>query len=358
MQIIVLGMHRSGTSAVTRLVNMMGAYAGSPDELIGHNDENPKGFWERRDVIEANDALLTHFGCEWYDLADWPHRGDETNLALPDHFSANISAIIAQLNTHACWVMKDPRLCHTFPYWRPLLDDPCFILVHRDPLEIAHSLATRNEFTYSHALSLWEYAATGMCNIASGTPRTLAISYPDVIERPVESCRLIHDRLVQWGADTLSMPENSLIEHFIEPSLYRSKGGTPAERSMAFTGYQQSLCDALAHSTLPESLPLSVSRHAQEIMRQSTRAQTMQLQKATAEEALGRALQTISEHEARQEELVRDCKDARHAADILAAENTALKQLNAELSATKAECDAIKATRWWQLRERVLKVLQ
>ena len=58
MQLIILGMHRSGTSMVTRLVNMMGAYFGPEGVSLGANDENPKGFWERRDVLDLDEALL------------------------------------------------------------------------------------------------------------------------------------------------------------------------------------------------------------------------------------------------------------------------------------------------------------
>lgn len=50
MQLVILGMHRSGTSGVTRLLNMAGAYFGPPGIATDANEENPKGFWERRDV--------------------------------------------------------------------------------------------------------------------------------------------------------------------------------------------------------------------------------------------------------------------------------------------------------------------
>ena len=66
MQLFVLGMHRSGTSAVTSLIEGMGAYTGPASQGIGANDENPKGFFERRDVIDLNASILAASGADWH----------------------------------------------------------------------------------------------------------------------------------------------------------------------------------------------------------------------------------------------------------------------------------------------------
>ena len=65
MQLIVLGMHRSGTSMLMRLLNLMGAYFGPEGISTGANAENPRGFWERRDIRSLNDALLWSKGRDW-----------------------------------------------------------------------------------------------------------------------------------------------------------------------------------------------------------------------------------------------------------------------------------------------------
>ena len=70
MQIIVLGMHRSGTSITTRLINMMGAYFG-PESSVGEiTIDNPKGFWERPEVFKLNESILAAQGCSWHDTAN------------------------------------------------------------------------------------------------------------------------------------------------------------------------------------------------------------------------------------------------------------------------------------------------
>ena len=71
MQLIVLGMHRSGTSSVTRLLNLAGAYFGPEGSATDPNEENPKGFWERRDIRRVCDALLLGGGFDWWRIADF-----------------------------------------------------------------------------------------------------------------------------------------------------------------------------------------------------------------------------------------------------------------------------------------------
>src|SRR5205823_3824244 len=63
------GMHRSGTSSVARLLNLAGAYFGPEGVATEANEENPRGFWERRDVREVCDALLLGSGFDWWKVA-------------------------------------------------------------------------------------------------------------------------------------------------------------------------------------------------------------------------------------------------------------------------------------------------
>ncbi len=92
MQFIVLGMHRSGTSMLTRLINLAGAYVGPEHLLLAPHEENPKGFWERRDTIMVNEAILQLHGCAWYSAAGW---GDATTVGFSPagyHFFGPVGA--------------------------------------------------------------------------------------------------------------------------------------------------------------------------------------------------------------------------------------------------------------------------
>lgn len=64
--ILVLGMHRSGTSALTRVLAGAGAWVGDDEEMLpAHPADNPTGYWERRDIVAAHDEFLTAAGCGW-----------------------------------------------------------------------------------------------------------------------------------------------------------------------------------------------------------------------------------------------------------------------------------------------------
>ena len=110
MQILILGMHRSGTSAVARLLNTMGAYF-APEGLsaYGANQENPKGFWERRDVRTLNDQLLYAAKADWHRLGDFALESiPELSLAM---FRKEAAKIVLSLDAHRPWFIKEPRLC-------------------------------------------------------------------------------------------------------------------------------------------------------------------------------------------------------------------------------------------------------
>lgn len=241
MQIIVLGAHRSGTSLVTRLINMMGAYFAIGETALGANEENPKGFWERWDVIAANDELLAHYGCEWDKLEKWKFtdsipKKDEKALT---ETSEKIGKIVMELDSNRPWVVKDPRMCLTFPYWKKHLEVPVVVAVYRNPLEIARSLKTRNEFSFAHSMALWEYYATGIANAVKGTP-TIWVSHKDMLSKPVETVKKLFDDLEKLDVKGLRLPTDKEVTSFIDPGLYRSKDKPEALDEMV-TDYQKRL---------------------------------------------------------------------------------------------------------------------
>lgn len=68
-QVIVLGMHRSGTSALTGALSRMGLFVGEADHLTGSSWENPEGFFERLDARRICDALLHGSDADWWKVS-------------------------------------------------------------------------------------------------------------------------------------------------------------------------------------------------------------------------------------------------------------------------------------------------
>src|ERR1700722_3730092 len=77
--LLLLGMHRSGTSATARVVNLLGADLG--DNLVTPGSDNPDGFWEHAEAVRINDALLEGLGRTWYDMREMPQGWQEAEAA-------------------------------------------------------------------------------------------------------------------------------------------------------------------------------------------------------------------------------------------------------------------------------------
>jgi len=109
--IVVLGMHRSGTSALTRMLSLLGAHL--PEHLLGANPTNKAGHWEPERLVNLHDQMLGEAGSCWYDWRAFDPA------ALPpgrlDHYRAEITRIISEEYGEApLIVLKDPRICRGF----------------------------------------------------------------------------------------------------------------------------------------------------------------------------------------------------------------------------------------------------
>ena len=218
MQLIVLGMHRSGTSSVTRLLNLAGAYFGPEGIATEANEENPKGFWERRDVRAVCDGLLLGGGYDWWRVADFDT--ERIPEAVIEEQLEAFRRIVFQLDAHRPWVLKEPRLCLLLPLLRPALEAPVLVHVTREPLEIASSLATRNDFPVPAGLALWE-AYTVAAVAASVGEMTVEVAYGDLVTDPVATTTAMIGRLADLGVQGLRTPSDREITAFVSPSLHR-----------------------------------------------------------------------------------------------------------------------------------------
>ena len=347
-QIIILGPHRSGTSLTTRLVNLMGAWFGEDSDSIGQNEENPKGFWERRDVIALNNEILQAHNCSWYDLSQWPLNGSETPDAAPKKkIDTAIKRWVKEMNSHGDWVVKDPRMCHTLPYWLPHLDNPVIVMTHRHPLEIAQSLRTRNMFPLHTGLALWEYAMVSIFNATRHLP--VIHSYHNaMLHDPVGCTKELYTAL-STHAPQLKLPETVEIEQFVSPDLHREKA-KDEDRARFLSDFQNQLW---GYCKAPDTLPndaLNYNKRSREFFLLTELA--FALQKERLEKSELAHEKRILEHELQEANQAREAIQS--AFDTELANN---KQLLAELEDTQAslhasnhELNAIKRSKIWRLR--------
>ena len=242
MQVFLLGMHRSGTSAVARVLNLMGCYFGIEDAGIPANAENPKGFWERRDVRQLNDSILRNVQCDWDRVAafDPSAIGDGERAIYRDV----IADVVLNLDAHRPWFIKEPRCCLTFDLWRECLEVPVSILVIRNPLDVTRSLERRNGIPPEVGFALWEAYNVAALNASRGVPRAV-ISYEKLMAEPTLVVRRVRDLLGGEGY-LLREPEAAELSAFLDADLrHFNSGRTGRKGRKAVPAAQAALYDLL-----------------------------------------------------------------------------------------------------------------
>ena len=149
-------MHRSGTSALARGLQMLGVYLGN--DFLSPQPDNPTGYWEDRNIYQINERLLAVFGLRWEDVAliddaRWNEQAVEPLLAEA------VQYLRSQFVSHPLWGFKDPRTIRLLPFWRSALHrlevDECYLVVIRNPSSVANSLMRRQGMDAVTAHLLW-----------------------------------------------------------------------------------------------------------------------------------------------------------------------------------------------------------
>jgi hypothetical protein len=153
--LVVLGVHRSGTSALARVLNLCGAYL--PERVMPAKlDINPKGFWETEAVNDLDVRLLHHLGGDWNRVDfELPREGP-----LVDEFLDDAEALLrSEYGDEPFILIKDPRVCVLAPLWQRALTRagyrPAYVVPLRNPLEVAQSLESRGDMPVAQGLLLW-----------------------------------------------------------------------------------------------------------------------------------------------------------------------------------------------------------
>lgn len=176
--VIVLGMDRSGTSAMTRGLEVLGVELG--DRLMppgpGNND---KGFFEDVDAYAINVEVLHALGRDWDGLA-CVDRVDFDRAELEPLLFRAVELLRNRLRDRRVYGLKDPRTTMLLPFWQAALRflgvDASYVICHRHPLSVAASLERRNGFALEKSLYLWlAHMATALKD-TSGEKRVL-VSY-------------------------------------------------------------------------------------------------------------------------------------------------------------------------------------
>ena len=214
--ILIAGMHRSGTSALVRVLNLLGVDL--PTELYPARPDNPLGYWEPVAVVEAHEKFLAAIGSSFDDVSSLPAaalRGEDAR-GLEDRL---VQILEDEFEGMRQFVVKDPRLCRVVPIWIAALTRfgaaPRFVLTVRNPLEVAASLKVRNEYSTTKSLLLWLRHMLEAEWHSRGFPRSI-VSFDQLLrdwQGTVD--RIGHDLGVSWPRR--SHAAHAEIEQFLSP---------------------------------------------------------------------------------------------------------------------------------------------
>lgn len=243
--LVVLGMHRSGTSAITGLLTEMGFTPGRPRHLLKADHGNERGYYEDESVVQCNEKLLvedslknlsnltlvpcfsdinTLDGLGWI-FGAW---GVEfLSLQCNNLESQLIKNTIKELknedNRESPLVLKDPRLSLTLPKWIPHLKVVGAVIMVRNPVDVAHSLYFRNEMMPGLAYDLWlKYTLSAIKSCKEADLPYVLINYDNLIDAQHNTFELLSSflRKISFQKNTRKLTRGTST--FINRNLRRS----------------------------------------------------------------------------------------------------------------------------------------
>jgi hypothetical protein len=230
--IIVLGIHRSGTSMVSQVIHRWGAYAG---DLALHgtaSEVNPQGFWE----YEPMQDFLWELERST-EMSIWnPELQDAVRQrAFDPRYRDKAAKLVSQMEVPGTpWCWKEPNLCLFLPFWERLWRRPVFVVTLRNPHDSARSfekmvlppaLLGRVRLTAYFSL-FWQFFMTTVLEYLEGKPwiPVLFLSYEELLRDPRGQCdRLCRFLDQEFGWSGGAGERLSAMSAGIDPGLWRNR---------------------------------------------------------------------------------------------------------------------------------------
>ncbi|MFC4276047.1 sulfotransferase [Achromobacter aloeverae] len=233
--VLVLGMHRSGTSAVAAGLENLGVFMGS---TLAHADEwNPKGYFEERKIVAFNDQLLQLADRRW----DSPLPPDPVpSPSWPRQLAPAASLLEEIFGDAATWGFKDPRMCLLSSFWQQVFASmgivPHLLFVLRHPAEVAHSLARRDGISAKRAAWLWLTHLLGSLDYVQDSSHCHMVDFSALMSRPAPMLK----SLCEWlGLSCKQETIEQYASEFISPTLaHGADAGSTEIPALVLRAYQ------------------------------------------------------------------------------------------------------------------------
>lgn len=233
--ILIVAMHRSGTSALSRTLNLLGC--DMPPKLIGADEWNSSGYWESKPIKDLNEEMLQSGGSDWSEWQEFNPNWFRSS-AMRGFRDRAIELIGSEFGGSSLFVFKDPRLSILLPFWRAIFAEleiePVVIHTLRHPIEVARSLERRNKFLIPRGILLWlRYTLEG--ERGSRGLRRFFTSYDELLD----DC----PGFIQRSQDALGLfwPRNSdrarrEIGNFLSEGMRHHKESAKTSRILPYAG--------------------------------------------------------------------------------------------------------------------------
>lgn len=252
--LFVLGMGRSGTSALTRVLSLCGATL--PAGMMGADKHNPLGYWEPRDAVLLNEKILRRHGSNWYDptlrLQDIGALDIENNAAD----IAKIQAYLSKLRFAPIVVIKDPRISALSGIWfeaaRRAGFDVRVVISVRHPQEVIASTGKYVRTSPELSSALWLKCSLLAERGTRSVPRVF-VDYANLLDdwhREIKRISLTLDI-------DLDDQDDSPIDEFLTPGLRRQRYGGPVEDFFG-TDWMSAVYEAMRAAAHDEPWDVSV----------------------------------------------------------------------------------------------------
>lgn len=240
--VLVLGMHRSGTSALTRVLSLLGCDL--PRTLVAAHPSNEAGHWESLPIVSLNDEILNSAGSNMNDWLPF-NPGWHSSPKATEFKERALAALEEEFGQSRLFVLKDPRICRFTPFWLDALEAAgvrtVIIMPIRNPLEVAESLSRRNGIdpAYGHLLWLrhvleaeassrgrprfytsYEALLTGWPQVAARAQDGLGISWPRLSPLTGEEIdAFLSNRLRHHRESPKSVADNPLLSAWLQEAF-------------------------------------------------------------------------------------------------------------------------------------------
>ncbi|WP_428353311.1 sulfotransferase family protein [Methyloprofundus sp.] len=220
--VVVLGMHRSGTSVVTRGLKVLNVQLGK-GLLPPVKGVNEKGYWEDKEIYLFNTEMLAQFGRDWSNLAEISPI-EVKILHQQGFFLRAVELLRKKTNDTPIFGFKDPRTTKLLPFWKDVFDhlkfDVSYVMVIRHPLSVVKSLAKRDDFPEEQSYLLWLGHVIPSLIGSNGSKRVL-VDFDTLMNSPEHEITRIAEFLdLKVKPDALRIYTNKFISENLRHTIY------------------------------------------------------------------------------------------------------------------------------------------